>query len=145
MFHRKPTKREKVSHYSAEIMVEVRDGQGGVEPIRALVDTGTTSSLVHRKFVPKGQLSSYKGRKTTWGTMGGQFQTKRKGILDFMFPELDQRKIISWSFHVDENDTPNDAGYDMIIGMDLMTELGLYVDTNDKVIVWEDQSTPLRQ
>ena len=77
--------------------------------------------------------------------MGGQFQTKRKGILDFTFPELDERKIVSWSFHVDENDTPNDAGYDMIIGMDLMTKLGLYVDTNDKVIVWEDQSTPLRQ
>ena len=33
----------------------------------------------------------------------------------------------------------------MIIGMDLMTELGLVVDTANKCIRWENYETPLKQ
>ena len=126
-------------------MVDIRAEDGEVVPIRALVDTGTSSSILLKEFVPKGQLSRYKKGKTTWGTLGGQFQTKRKGMADFRFPELDSSKIVTWSFHIDEKHKPKDVSYDMIIGMDLQVELGLYVDTNEKVIVWDDRTTPLRQ
>ena len=36
------------------------------------------------------------------------------------------------------------ALYDMIIGMNLMTEIGITVDTIDKVIKWEDNVIPLK-
>jgi hypothetical protein len=35
--------------------------------------------------------------------------------------------------------------YDMIIGMDCMCSLGIYVDTDEKVITWEGHSIPLKE
>jgi hypothetical protein len=35
--------------------------------------------------------------------------------------------------------------YDMIIGMDCMCSLGIYVNTEEKVITWEDNSVPLKE
>ena len=35
--------------------------------------------------------------------------------------------------------------YDMIIGMDLMTKIGIYVDTEKKYIRWEGNTVPLKQ
>ena len=45
--------------------------------------------------------------------------------------------------HVDEKTDKTHSLYDMIIGMDLMTELGIYIDTEEKVIRWDGNSTPL--
>ena len=126
--------------------MDIRTGEGEIVPIRALLDTGTSSTLVLRQFVPKRQISRYKkANKTHWGTLGGTFSTKRKGMVDFRFPELDDKKIITWVCHVDDTHTREDLSYDMIIGMDLMTELGICVDTKDKVVVWNDHTTPLRE
>ena len=47
------------------------------------------------------------------------------------------------TFHVDETHSPKDMRYDMIIGMDLMTQIGIYVDTKDKLVVWDHHTTPL--
>ena len=43
-----------MSQYTAEIVVEIEDRHGNIVPIRALLDTGTTSTLVLRDFVKKG-------------------------------------------------------------------------------------------
>jgi transposase InsO family protein len=81
--------------------------------------------------------------------MGGKFVTKRKALIDFTFPELSTQKIVSCTCHVDDKTNPEHALYDMIIGMDLMTDLGLYVNTATKQVVWENDEvrheSPLRQ
>ena len=140
------SKRAKAQHYTAEVVVDIRTDNGNIVPVRALLDTGTSSTLVLRQFVPKGQLSKHKRpSKTMWGTLGGTFATKRKAMIDFRFPELDDKKIITWVAHVDDTHSRKDLAYDLIIGMDLMTELGIYVDTKDKVVVWNEHTTPLRR
>jgi hypothetical protein len=35
--------------------------------------------------------------------------------------------------------------YDMIIGMDCMCSLGIYVNTDEKVITWEGNTIPLKE
>ena len=107
------------------------------------MDTGTTSSILLRDFVKKGRASGYSGKKTLWKTMGGNFTTKKKALVDFKFPELNIDKMVTWVCHVDESTKKENALYDMIIGVDLMTAIGIYVDTNDKVIRWEGNHTPL--
>ena len=47
--------------------------------------------------------------------------------------------------HVDDTTPPDKAQYDLIIGMDLMVEIGIMVDTNAKLICWEDNSIPLKE
>ena len=83
-----PKKKQKSEHYSAEIIVEIVNRHGETVPIRALLDTGTSSTIVLRDFVKQGRAKSYKGKHTTWSTMGGQFSTNRKALLDFTFPEI---------------------------------------------------------
>ena len=75
--------------------------------------------------------------------MGGKFVTKRKALVDFKFPELDHNKKITWICHVDETSKPEQALCDVIIGMDLMTELGMHVNTHTKEIVWGERTAPL--
>ena len=136
-------KKAKVGHYTAEIVVEILDRNNKLVPMRALLDTGTTSTIVLRDYVKKGRASGYSGHKTLWKTMGGNFSTKKKALLDFKFPELNTDKKITWVCHVDEKTEKEHALYDMIIGMDLMTAIGVYVDTENKVIHWEGNITPL--
>jgi predicted aspartyl protease len=47
-------------HYSAEVVVEIEDRHGNLVPIRALIDTGTSSSIVLREFVAKDAPSHTK-------------------------------------------------------------------------------------
>ena len=138
-------KKAKVGHYTAEMIIEILDRNGKLVPIRGLLDTGTTSSILLREFVKKGRASGYSGHPTTWKTMGGQFTTKKKGLVDFKFPELNTDKKVTWVCHIDETTQKEHALYDMIIGMDLMTAIGIYVDTEEKVIRWQGNVTPLGQ
>ena len=136
-------KKAKVGHYTAEIAVEILDRHGKLVPIRALLDTGTTSTILLREFVKKGRAGGYSGQKTLWKTMGGNFTTKKKALVDFRFPELNTDKKVTWVCHVDETTKEEHALYDMIIGMDLMTAIGIYVDTDEKLIRWQGHITPL--
>ena len=77
--------------------------------------------------------------------MGGIFKTKRKALIDFKFPKLSTTKLVTWACHVDENASTETSLYDMIVGMDLLTEIGLYVDTEAKVIYWEGAEIPLKE
>ena len=124
--------------------MEIEDREGNLVPIRCLLDTGTSSSIVLRKFVAPGKAKGYKGHSTKWSTLGGIFRTKKKARLDFKFPELSTSKSVTWTCHVDEKTDPKQAAYDMILGMDLLTELGIVVDTADKVVRWERMETPLK-
>ena len=59
-------------------------------------------------------------------------------------PEFLASKIINQRFHVDNEEEDMNIGYDMIIGRDLMTKLGLITDYKRKVLTWDDISVPMR-
>ena len=98
-----------------------------------------------RDYVKKGRAKSDKSKRIKWTTIGGKFTTNRTALLEFKFPELSNNKTVTWICHVDDTTKSGDASYDMIIGMDLMTEIGITVDTNNKVIRWESSEIPLKQ
>ena len=143
-FHLPPTKKSKQGHLCAEVIVETTNRQGDKVPIRALLDTGTTSTIILKEFVQRGRASSYKGKKQEWTTIGGTFSTRSKALIDMTLPELDKSKTITWICHVDDKTPAAKAAYDIIIGMDLMTEIGIVVNTANKTIDWEGQSIPLK-
>ena len=50
----------------------------------------------------------------------------------------------SWNNHVDETEMSTDSlGYDMIIGLDLLCELGLIINCEEKVVEWQDLKIPM--
>jgi hypothetical protein len=137
-------KKTKSTHYSAEVLVELEDRDGNIVPIRALLDTGTSATLLLRQFIKKGRAKGYIEENTSWMTLGGNFVTNRKAVVDFKFPELSTNKSVSWTVHVDHKSEQKTAAYDMIIGMDLMTDIGIYVNTENKTINWEGNCIPLK-
>jgi hypothetical protein len=100
-----PKKKQKVTHYSAEILVEIQDRNGEYVPIRALLDTGTSATLLLCNFVARGRAKGYKHQPTKWSTLGSSFVTNRKALVDFKFPKLSSSKTITWIIHVDHKTT----------------------------------------
>lgn len=135
---------QKRSKVQPELIVEVTDAEGQKRPIRALLDTGTTATILLRKFVAPGRANGYKKKPTQWWTMGGVFTTRRKALIDFKLPDFNVNKTVHWKCHVDDKSDPEKAQYDMIIGTDLMSGLGIDIQFSDHTLAWEDETIPLR-
>jgi hypothetical protein len=68
----------------------------------ALLDTGTTSTILLRESVGKGRAHTNTKKITNWKTFGGTFTTNYESLLDFKFPELSTSKVVTWKAHVDD-------------------------------------------
>jgi hypothetical protein len=82
--------------YTADIIVEIKNRDGTVVPMRALLDTGTTATIILRAFVGKGRYRTNTKKITKWKTIGGTFTTNYESLLDFKFPELSTSKVVTW-------------------------------------------------
>ena len=140
----RPIKRSKSTHLTTEVIVEIEDRNGDRVPIKCLLDTGTSATLILRQYVARGKAKGYKGHATNWNTMGGTFTTKRKALLEFKLPEFSTNKRVQWVCHVDDTSDKSTAQYDMIIGNDLMTEIGLDICFSAKKIRWENDEIPMK-
>ena len=93
-YSRRTKKKFKTGHLTTEVIGEIVSRDQKVTPMRCLLDTGTTSTIIQKKYVNK--LSKFKHAKTTWNTMGGQFKTRRKAQIEFKLPEFSHNKTIRW-------------------------------------------------
>ena len=57
-----------------------------------------------------------------------------------MLPEFHKRKAIHWQADV----TKQPMAYDIILGEDLLKELGLIINYNEGVITWDDASVAMK-
>jgi hypothetical protein len=115
-----------------------------VVPMRALLDTGTTDTIVLREFVGKGRARTNTKKRTKWKTLGGTFTTNYESLLDFKFPKISTSKVATWQDHVDDKTSSKEAAYDMILGMDMMTSIGITVDCEQRFIRWGGTDIPLK-
>jgi hypothetical protein len=108
---------------------------------RILFDSGCGGSLVNKSFVRKYQKTTT--ATTNWTTKAGSFTTNRKVDCQFTLPEFHQGKDITWKMYVDESDKRLN-NYDMIIGRDLLTELGIDLLFSSGEMKWAQASVPMR-
>jgi hypothetical protein len=112
--------------------------------MRALLDTGTTATIILREFVGKGRARTNTKKRTKWRTLGGTFTTNYESLLDFKFPEISTSKVVTWQAHVDDKTSSKEAAFDMIMGMDLMKSIGITVDCEQRCIRWVGTEIPLK-
>jgi hypothetical protein len=112
--------------------------------MRALLDTCTTATIILREFVGKGRNRKNTKKRTKWKKIGGTFTTNYESLLDFKFPELSTSKAVTWQAHVDDKASSKEAAYDMIMGMDLMTYIGITVDCEQRCIRCGGTYIPLK-
>jgi Aspartyl protease len=111
--------------------------------LRALADTGASSSIILEAYTSKQSIKNNHDNKTTWSTMGEQFVTDKTGLVTFSLPEFNLRKQISWIFHVDDC-SESSSTYDMIIGGELLGELGIILNFNDKTVTWDTDTISIK-
>jgi hypothetical protein len=66
-----------------------------VVPMRALLDTGTTATIILREFVDKGRARTNTKKRTKWKTLEGTFTTNYESLFGFKFPELSRSKVVT--------------------------------------------------
>ena len=68
------------------------------------------------------------------------FITNSKAKIEFLIPELNDQRLVSTYVH----DTNQKMTYDIIIGMDLMQEIGIDILNSSKSIKWDEQEIAMR-
>ena len=63
----------------------------------------------------------------------------------FCMTEFSSSKIISQRFHVDNNEDESGISYGMIIGCDLMEQIGLSADFNRQFLQWDGVTVTIKE
>ena len=100
--------------------------------VKILLDSGASASIIHSSYVGKNDFSN-KNKKTTWKTLAGDFTTTRMANINLKLPELNPTAEINVNCHV----TKNESNYDLILGREVISELGLTLNFSRKTIIWE--------
>ena len=108
--------------------------------LRALLDSGASGCLVESKYAKKLKLKGLSKADTVWTTPGGSMQTSYTTTGQFTIPELHDNRLLEWKLHV----TKNLGAYDMILGRDFMSDLGIDIKFSDMTVEWDGHSIPLK-
>ena len=98
-----------------------------------LLDSGFTSTIAMGRLVKK--INPDKNAVIQWHTLAGNITTNLKVTVDFTLSALSVANVMTWKFHVDDS---NKGRYDMILGQDIWTELGLNLKFYEHVIEADD-------
>ena len=139
---RKPKKLQKTVDLKPIVFVRFATRRHGrLKPVtlRALLDSGGSGTLVKAEHATK--LKRVKDQKpTSWQTCAGLMETHSKVEAKFSIPELHDNRMIEWDVHV----ASSLGNYDMIIGRDVLTGLGIDLRFSDNTITWDDHSMPFK-
>ena len=79
-----------------------------------------------------------------WKTKSGSFYTDKKSKIRFSLPAFHEHRNITWNCYVDDTD-PEFCNSDLIVGRDLMFELGMDICFSEAKIVWDNASIPMQE
>ena len=139
-------KRQRVSYTDEDLrpmaFVRLNTSLGKPSPvtIRALLDSGASESLVTAKYVKKLRVKQAQTSTTVWTTPAGEMTTRNKVKAQFTIPELQEKRLVEWNFHVADNM----GAYDMIIGRDVLSFLGIDIKFSEQVVTWDYGEMPFK-
>ena len=135
-----PRKKQKLDQTCPITFGKVRTRLGKPNPvtIKILFDSGASATIGQYEVLKHLRLR--KETKTEWSTAAGSMNTDLRTKLQFKLMEFDQDSVIEWNIHV----TKQKMSYDLIIGRDLMTELGIKIDFETNSVQWNDVVVPMK-
>ena len=131
----RPRKKRKSKHLTPVLLIRLQVNLGApkVITLRALLDSGTSSTILDKRYAKK--LRQKRDASTTWVTAAGTFKTSLKAKIKMQLPQLSDTLMISSDVHLANKISPR---YDMIIGRDLMRELGIKLDFENDAINYQN-------
>ena len=141
----RPKKKAKVQHLSTITLGYLHSRNNSFKVkyqkrVRILFDTGCGATLIHHSLVKRLKLRSDK--PSNWTTKAGSFKTTKTCKINFTLPAFHEKRNISWTAFVDESDKQS-SRYDMIIGRDLLEELGMNFLFSTILMEWDNASIPM--
>jgi hypothetical protein len=109
--------------------------------LRVLLDSGSTTTLINKKCLPK-QCKPCQISNRTVNTLAGSYQSSAMVVMrNIRLPELDKnRNIEQQKALIFESKT---CKYDMILGADFLTKSGIDVKYSTGTIEWFENEIPL--
>lgn len=104
-----------------------------------LLDSGASQSIIDSNIIEKN-AKKIEGKSITWKTISGNFSTKFKTAVKFKLPSLHESRTIETEMHI----APHISNYDMIIGRDLLHELGLMLNFSEQTVIWDHAVAPMK-
>ena len=138
-------KRQRVTESSKDlrpitfIRFNTRLGKPKPITIKALLDSGASGSLIHKRYTDKLRVKT-RSSSTVWATPAGDLTTSKKTKAVFTMPELCDDQVIEWPLHVADNM----GAYDMILGRDLLAFLGIDIRFSDRTVNYRERSLPFK-
>ena len=83
--------------------------------------------------------------KVEYSTASGVYFTANDIKVTFLMPQFSIRKIINHQYHVDNGRGESGIGYEMIIGLDLMVQLGLEDNFKRQVLQWDGTTVHMKE
>jgi hypothetical protein len=130
---------------TTEVLVMVTDSNGEPQQFLALLDSGTSRSLVQETMVHKLHLHVTQNKKVHRYTMAvGTFETKDKCRLrHHTLPEFTtHRKIPNTILQVTSRSL---GSYDLILGRDYMIKFGIDMKFSTRTIVWDEMTIEMHE
>ena len=103
-----------------------------------MLDNGASSSINNKQCIEGLRLN--KSKVTEWRTSAGVFITNKQVRLQLKLPEFYENRIITYNVHV----TENTSTYDMIMGRDMLKELGIQINFGADSVTWDDVTIPMK-
>ena len=121
----------------------IKNGLGKIKntrlkTIKILFDSGASETIVSKQAI--GSIRTRKNANQQWNTAGGTAITSEKAVIQFNLPEFYEKTIIQKDVHV----FFTEMNYDMIIGRDLMSELGISLNFFHQKVRWQEAEIPMK-
>jgi hypothetical protein len=125
---------------SSEILVTIPRDKGSKKyrTFLGLIDAGSSSSLLSKTVVENTSfIIENSSKKTLWDTQAGSFKTNSFVLLErYFLPQFTKQRKLMNTFHL-FNKLKED-GYDIIIGRDILKDMGLQIHYDTESFVWDD-------
>ena len=109
--------------------MNTRKGKAKFKNFRILLDSVCSSAILMGRLVEKLGPKIY--YVIQYHTQAGNITTNLKVEVDFTLPELSAKTLFTCRYHVDDS---TKGRYYMILGRDILIELGLNLKLSDHVI-----------
>ena len=108
------------------------------QSIKILLDSGASASLIKENWGK--MLPPVLAEKTSWTTSAGKFTTTKIVEAKLILAEFFEGKTITCQAHV----APSLGAYDMILGRNILKELGIKLNFQNETIEWEDAMVAMK-
>ena len=109
--------------------------------MKMLVDIGSSLSIVLTCAVPKDAILKQIS-KSLWNTLAGTISTYSAFDRFIYIPELQKNMKINTKLHIVPKNV--NCPYDIILGLDILCELGIKIDCLKDTIEWNGATTKFK-